>query len=71
MLAKRTDLPVIEDNRPGHLLALAERCESAEKPDRALDADIYEALGFTVRRKPAALVSRRAPVGGIYQHGSS
>lgn len=52
------------------LLELAERCETIRKPDRALDADIYEALGFAVRRKPAHLVSRRAPVGGIYQQGS-
>jgi hypothetical protein len=60
----------MDDNRPEHLLALAERCEMAQKPDRALDADIYEALGFTVRRKPANLVNRRAPAGGIYQQGS-
>ncbi len=52
------------------LLELAQRCENARKPDRALDADIYEALGFNVRRKPAHLVSRRAPAGGIYQQGS-
>ena len=52
------------------LLNLAERCEIARKPDRTLDADIYEALGYTVRRKPANLVSRRAPAGGIYQQGS-
>lgn len=58
------------DQKPEDLLALAERCEAARKPDRALDADIYEALGFTVRRKPTNLVSRRAPVGGIYQQGS-
>ncbi len=57
-------------NGPEHLLALADRCEAAGKPDRALDADIYEALGFTVRRKPRHLVSRRAPAGGIYQQGS-
>jgi hypothetical protein len=53
-----------------HLLTLAERCETAQKPDRALDADIYEALGYNVRRKPSHLVSRRAPAGGIYQQGS-
>jgi hypothetical protein len=59
------------DDRTAHLLALAERCETAQKPDRALDADIYEALGFTVRRKPTRLVSRRAqPGGGIYQQGA-
>jgi hypothetical protein len=54
---------------PELLLALAKRCEGSQKPDRALDADIYEALGYTVRRKPTHLVSRRAPVGGIYQQG--
>jgi hypothetical protein len=58
------------DQKPEDLIALAERCEAASKPDRALDADIYEALGYTVRRKPATLVSRRAPPGGIYQKGS-
>jgi hypothetical protein len=58
------------DQKPEDLIALAERCEAAHKPDRALDADIYEALGYTVRRKPATLVSRRAPPGGIYQKGS-
>lgn len=57
-------------DRREHLLALAERCETAEKPGRALDADIYEALGFTVRRKPSHLVGRRTPMGGIYQQGS-
>ncbi|SEG18662.1 hypothetical protein [Bosea lathyri] len=57
-------------DRPEHLLALAERCETSSKPDRMLDADIYEALGFTVRRKPKHLVSRRAPAGGIYQQGA-
>lgn len=57
-------------NEHKRLLELAARCETANKPDRALDADIYEALGFAVRRKPTHLVSRRAPVGGIYQQGS-
>ncbi|PZO00948.1 MAG: hypothetical protein DCF30_08480 [Hyphomicrobiales bacterium] len=57
-------------DRTDNLLALADRCEATGKPDRALDADIYEALGFTVRRKPSHLVSRRAPPGGIYQQGS-
>lgn len=52
------------------LLTLADRCEASSKPDRELDADIYEALGFVVRRKPARLVTRRTPAGGIYQHGS-
>lgn len=52
------------------LLSLAERCEASEKPDRELDAEIYEALGFTVRRKPARLVSKRTPAGGIYQQGN-
>lgn len=52
------------------LLTLASRCEISSKPDRELDADIYEALGYTVRRKPARLVTRRTPAGGIYQHGS-
>lgn len=52
------------------LLALADRCEASGKPDRALDADIYEALGFTVRRKPKHLVNRRSPAGGIYLQGS-
>lgn len=52
------------------LLSLAERCESSQRPDRALDADIYEALGFTVRRKPAHLVGRGNPAGGIYQRGN-
>jgi hypothetical protein len=58
------------DDRTSNLLALAARCEATLKPDRALDADIYEALGYTVRRKPATLVSRRAQVGGIYQQGA-
>ncbi len=53
-----------------HLLTLAARCETSSKPDRELDADIYEALGFTVRRKPTRLATRRTPAGGIYQHGS-
>jgi len=57
-------------DRPDNLLALADRCEATGKPDRMLDADIYEALGFTVRRKPKHLVSRRAPIGGIYQQGA-
>lgn len=57
-------------HRPEHLLALAARCETIGKPDRALDADIYEALGYTVRRKPKHLVNRRTPAGGIYQQGS-
>ncbi len=52
-----------------HLLTLAERCESSTKPNRELDADIYEALGFTVRRKPTRLATRRTPAGGIYQRG--
>ena len=57
-------------DRPDNLLALADRCEATSKPDRALDADIYEALGFTVRRKPRHLVGRRTPPGGIYQQGA-
>lgn len=56
--------------RQDELLALAERCEAAARPDRNLDADIYEALGFTVRRKPTHLVGPRTPPGGIYQQGS-
>lgn len=60
----------MDEDRTATLLALAERCETARKPDRALDADIYEALGYTVRRKPTHLVSRRAPAGGIYQQGA-
>lgn len=52
------------------LLTLAERCEASQRPDRALDADIYEALGYTVRRKPAHLVSKGNPAGGIYQRGN-
>jgi hypothetical protein len=60
----------MEEDKSANLLALAERCETAQKPDRALDADIYEALGYTVRRKPTHLVSRRAPAGGIYQQGA-
>lgn len=57
-------------DNPELLLVLAQRCEGSQKPDRALDADIYEALGYTVRRKPTNLVSRRAPAGGIYQQGA-
>lgn len=53
-----------------HLLALAQRCETTGRPDRNLDADIYEALGFTVRRKPAGPLAPRTPPGGIYQQGS-
>ena len=52
------------------LLALADRCEKAERPDRELDAEIYEALGFTVRRKPLHPASRRTPPGGIYLQGA-
>ncbi|MGX1791046.1 hypothetical protein ACWIGM_30155 [Bosea sp. NPDC055332] len=52
------------------LLALAQRCERTGRPDRNLDADIYEALGFTVRRKPTTLLAPRTPPGGIYQQGS-
>ncbi|CAN7678068.1 hypothetical protein LJR090_001787 [Bosea sp. LjRoot90] len=52
------------------LLALAQRCERTGRPDRNLDADIYEALGFTVRRKPTNLMAPRTPPGGIYQQGS-
>lgn len=57
-------------DKPDNLLALAARCEAIGKPDRALDADIYEALGFTVRRKPRHLINRRTPAGGIYQQGA-
>jgi len=57
-------------DRRDQLLALANRCESCGRPDRNLDADIYEALGFTVRRKPKHLVGRRTPAGGIYLQGS-
>ncbi len=57
-------------DKPDNLLALADRCEATAKPDRALDADIYEALGFTVRRKPRHLLNRRTPAGGIYQQGA-
>lgn len=53
-----------------HLLRLARRCEASERPDRELDAEIYEALGYTVRRKPARLVSKRTPAGVIYQQGN-
>lgn len=53
-----------------HLLTLAARCETSSKPTRELDADIYEALGYIVRRKPTRLATRRTPAGGIYQHGS-
>jgi hypothetical protein len=56
--------------RREHLLQLAQRCETAGRPDRSLDADIYEALGFTVRRKPASPIAPRTPPGGIYQQGS-
>ncbi|MDP3410963.1 hypothetical protein [Bosea sp. (in: a-proteobacteria)] len=56
-------------HRPEDLLALADRCETTAKPDRTLDADIYEALGYTVRRKPSHLVGRRTPPGGLYQEG--
>lgn len=52
------------------LLALAQRCETTGRPDRNLDAEIYEALGFTVRRKPTHLIGRPTAPGGIYQHGS-
>lgn len=52
------------------LLALADRCEKTERPDRELDAEIYEALGFTVRRKPLHPASRRTPPGGIYLQGA-
>ena len=55
---------------PRHLLMLASRCEASQRPDRELDADIYEALGFTVRRKPTRFASRRTPAGGIYQQGN-
>lgn len=51
-------------------MTLAARCETSSKADRELDADIYEALGYVVRRKPARLVTRRTPAGGIYQQGS-
>ncbi|TAJ31697.1 hypothetical protein [Bosea sp. (in: a-proteobacteria)] len=53
-----------------HLLMLASRCEASQRPDRELDADIYEALGFTVRRKPTRFASKRTPAGGIYQQGN-
>lgn len=52
------------------LLALAARCEKTDRPDRELDAAIYEALGFTVRRKPLHPASRRTPPGGIYLQGA-
>lgn len=57
-------------DRREQLLALARRCETAGRPDRVLDAEIYEALGFNVRRKPTHLIGRRTPPGGIYQQGS-
>ncbi len=52
------------------LLALAEQCETTGRPDRNLDAEIYEALGYTVRRKPVYLKGPRTPPGGIYQQGA-
>lgn len=52
------------------LLALAEQCETAGRPDRNLDTEIYEALGYTVRRKPTLLAGPRTPPGGIYQQGA-
>ena len=61
--------PEVTMHRPEHLLALADRCEATDKPDRTLDADIYEALGYTVRRKPSHLVGRGTPPGGLYQEG--
>ena len=35
-----------------NLIELAARCEAADRPDRELDLDIREALGFEVRRTP-------------------
>ncbi|KPF71688.1 hypothetical protein IP69_05925 [Bosea sp. AAP35] len=57
-------------DKPEKLLALADRCETSARPDRELDAAIYEAVGYQVRRKPRTLVSNRVPAGGIYQQGS-
>jgi hypothetical protein len=53
-----------------HLEELASRIERSESADRGIDVDIYEALGFVVRRKLAHHTSRRSPAGGIYQQGT-
>lgn len=37
---------------PAQWTALAERCEAATGPSRELDAAIYEALGYEVKRRP-------------------
>jgi hypothetical protein len=49
--------------------ALARQCETSDRGDRALDADVYEAMGFTVRRKPAVL-GQRYSRGGVYDDGA-
>jgi hypothetical protein len=36
---------------PATLLALADRCEQAAKPDEVLDQDIAYALGWTIQKR--------------------
>lgn len=56
--------------RSARLRTLADSCEQGDRIGRELDVDIYEALGFVVRRTPLQPRSRRTPAGGIYQQGA-
>jgi len=50
---------------------LAACCEASPGADRSLDADIYELLGFEIRRKPAPLGRGNARPGGIFRQGEA
>lgn len=56
-------------DREARLARLAARCEAADAIGRDLDCEIYEALGFVVRRKPTSMRTHRTPHGGIFLQG--
>ncbi|MFN3672902.1 MAG: hypothetical protein ACK4VM_13440 [Bosea sp. (in: a-proteobacteria)] len=55
---------------PGRADDLAALCEAAALPGRALDLEIFDALGYAVRRKPRHGADK-APAGGLYQDGAA
>lgn len=50
---------------------LAACCEASPGADHSLDADIYEMLGFEIRRKPAPIGRGTARPGGIFRQGEA
>lgn len=50
---------------------LAACCEASPGADRSLDADIYEMLGFEIRRKPAPIGRGNTRPGGIFRQGEA